>query len=135
VGLGSTPDPYRYRLVRQLSEAKVIDLVVSTLERDEGLTPKHSEQGDLLLQPLTPILHRLAERPKLGLLPADSDTELKPAARQQAEIGRLLGDERGRQHREDQDRRPEGQPMRHCRQVREQHERVPIRQRIPGLEA
>ena len=65
----------------------------------------------------------LAERLVLDRVPADADAEAEPAAGEQVDLGRLLGDERGLALRQDDDPGDELE-LRARGEVAEQHERL-----------
>jgi hypothetical protein len=67
--------------------------------------PEQPHDLELFLQPLAAIPDVLAERLELDGVPADADAQAQAAAREDVDLRRLLGDERGLALRQDEDAR------------------------------
>ncbi len=102
----------------------MFEVVVLAVEAEHILGPQASHQLDLLLLPLAPGAELLIEGVVLDRVPADADTEHEPVARQNCELGRLLGDEHRLALREDQDRRDQIDAGGARREEPEQHHRL-----------
>ena len=65
------------------------------VEVDDRLGPEAAEHLDLLLRAPSAVPEVLAERLELDVVPAQADSEPEPPAREQVDLGGLLGDEGG----------------------------------------
>jgi hypothetical protein len=108
----ASAEPERDLLRRQAVEAHVIDVMELALEAEERLRPEQLQHLHLLGEARAAAVYVLADRPVLGLLPADADAELEAAATDEVEFRRLLGNDRRLVQRQDQDRRNEVQAAR-----------------------
>ena len=79
---------------------------------------------DLLGRPLAAVAEILTERFVFDGIPADADTETQPAAAEQIDLGRLLGDQRGLSLRQDDDAGDELQLLGHGGEVAVHDERL-----------
>src|ERR1022692_4364208 len=117
-------EPHRDRpLDRQRRESRPGYLLVAARVRDRALGPQPAQQGDLLGHPGAAVGEALAERLVLDGVPAEADSQPKPAAGQQVHFRRLLGDERGLPLRQDDDAGHQLQGGQRG-QVAEEHQRL-----------
>src|SRR5207302_10961489 len=105
-----------------LSIAGPPELNTAPPQRYEPLGPQPLQHHDLLLQPPSTRLKILPQRFIPRLVPAYAHAELEATTAKQAQLRPLFRDQRRREQRQDEDTRPERQPLRHCGQVRKEDE-------------
>ncbi len=95
-GLAEAAQPDRNLAFRARQNPGSVDPVVRVLVCDHGLFPQLADQGDLLLLPFTAPAEMTGhfETVELHPVPADPDTQTKPAIRKQVDIRRLFGEQR-----------------------------------------
>ena len=116
--------PYRDGARRFRHQGGPVHPVEAAREVDDRLCEQLAEQLDLLLLPGAAGCKVLPERLVLDVVPADPDSEAKPAAGQEVNIGSLACHERSLALREDQDAGGEADPLGDGGQVGEHYERV-----------
>ena len=94
----------------------------STLEREPAAGPRSPQDLDGLLGPGAAFGLRRAEHPELLLAPPVAETEEQPAARQEVDDGRVLGESQRVVERREHDAGPELDPLGHRGERREQRE-------------
>ena len=88
------------------------------------LGPQRLHDLHLFLGTAAAVVEILVEPGVLSFVPADPDAEPEPAAAQDIESGRLLGDKHRLALRQDQDAGREPELLRAAGEIAEQHERV-----------
>src|SRR5581483_6254883 len=101
--LGGAADPDRNRpLDGQRVDAGARDRVPAPVEVDDRLRPESPHHLDLLLHPPPAVAEVLAQRLELDEVPAEPDAETEASAREEVDLGRLLGRERRLALRQDE---------------------------------
>ena len=123
----------RPRAARQ--ELAIAGLVPAAVEVDGAVAQERPDDRERLLEPVDPVVVRVAVGAELGLVPAGAEAEDEPAATQLVDRGGLLGEQGGVVEVRAGDERPELDPRRRGGDRGQERPRLPRAAGRPVLPA